>query len=66
MSHFALLVSAHRSLLMGLFAGGIWALANYWYLRGDIKRIKRDTRPHTWSVDMVTKSSKGGRKTASH
>ncbi len=61
MDHIALLVSAHRSLLMGIFALALWALANYWYLRGDIRNYRRARRPHNWSVDMVTKSSKGGR-----
>ena len=61
MSHIALLVSAHRWLVMGTFALSLWVLANYWYLRGDIRNYRRRRRPHNWSVDMATKSSKGGR-----
>ncbi len=61
MAHIALLISAHRLLLMGLISLSLWVLANYWYLRGDIRNYRRDRRAHTWSVDMATKSSKGGR-----
>ncbi len=51
-----------RFWLLGVFALSFWVAANYWYFRRDIARIRRENKPHTWSVDMAAKTGKGGRK----
>ena len=55
-------VSEHRGWLLGAVALFFWVAANYWYFRGDIARIKRENKPHSWSVDMAAKTGKGGRR----
>lgn len=62
MQHLMLWLSVHRFWLMGLVAFSTWAAANYWYWRGDFKRMRRENRAHSWSVDMAAKTGKGGRK----
>ena len=62
MTYLMLWISVHRFWLMGLVALCTWTMANYWYWRRDIQRIKRERKPHSWSVDMAAKTTKGGRK----
>ena len=52
----------HEGLLLAFAGLFFWTFANYWYLRGDIRRIRRENSGHTWSVDMATKTGKCGRK----
>jgi hypothetical protein len=54
-------ISYHRGLLLAVNAGFFWVFANYWYYKRDIQRIMRERRPHKWSADMASKTSKGGR-----
>ncbi len=63
---FMIWVSAHRGAIFAVFGLGVWVLANYWYLRLDIKRWKRDNAPHRWSVDMATGRTEGSKTKASH
>jgi len=60
MSYTALWLSAHRNLLLALVGFSLWMFANYWYLRRDIKKWRRNARGHSWTADMATKRSKGG------
>ena len=62
MTYMKFWVSEHQGLLLGSLAFVLWLFANYWYLRRDIARIRRENVPHTWSVDMAAKTGKGGRK----
>ena len=62
MTYMMLWISVHRFWLMGLVAFATWTAANYWYWKRDIQRIQRERRPHGWSVDLATKTGKGGRK----
>ncbi len=55
-------ITEHRFWLLGILALSFWVAANYWYFRRDIARIKRESAPHSWSVDMASKTTKGGRK----
>jgi hypothetical protein len=56
-------ISAHRALLSGLLALSTWVAAYYWYLKSDLRNYFHHRRPHNWSVDMVSKTGKGGRPT---
>ncbi len=62
MLYFEIWVSEHRGWLLAGVALFFWVMANYWYFRRDIARIKRESMPHSWSVDMAAKTGKGGRK----
>ncbi len=64
-SHFLIWLSAHRAIPLAATAAFTWIFANYWYLRRDIARWKRQRRPRAWSADLATKTGKGGRG-ASH
>ncbi len=55
-------ISENRMWFMAGTAAFLWAFANYWYLRGDIARLKRENKAHSWSVDMAAKTSKGGKR----
>jgi hypothetical protein len=59
--HFLLWIAAHRNYFLGLLSLFLWVFANYWYLRRDIARWRRERIPHGWSADLATKTSKGGR-----
>ena len=52
----------HRGLLVAMVAASLWITATYWYWRRDIARMRRDNQPHSWSVNMAARTSKGGRK----
>ncbi len=54
--------SAHRALVIFIVGFSMWIAAYVWYFKGDWDTYWRDRRPHRWSVDMVTKTSKGGKK----
>ncbi len=62
MIHFNFWIAEHERWLLGILALSIWVFANYWYLRRDIARMKRENVPHSWSVNMAAKTGKGGRK----
>jgi len=59
-------ILAHRTGIFGFACLGIWGLANYIYLRFDIKKWRQQRRPHKWSVDMAAKTGTGGVKKAEH
>jgi hypothetical protein len=46
-------------LVVGL---SMWVAAYAWYFKGDWDVYWRERRPHKWSVDLATKTTKGGRK----
>jgi hypothetical protein len=56
-------VSQHRNWLYGIIAMSLWVAAYWVYLKGDFHNYFKSRRPHHWSVDMVTKTTKGGRPT---
>ena len=62
MIYLKLWLSEHEGTLLALAGLFFWTFANYWYLRGDIRRLRRENGAHTWSVDMATRTGKGGRK----
>ncbi len=62
MHHTLLWIREHRGLMLAAVAAFFWIFANWWYWRGDWARIRRENAPKTWSVDMASKTSKGGRK----
>jgi hypothetical protein len=38
----------------------MWVAAYAWYFKGDWDRFWRERSPHKWSVDMESKTTKGG------
>ncbi len=62
MIYFKLWLSEHEGMMLALAGLFFWVFANYWYFRRDIARIRRERGAHTWSVDMASKTGKGGRK----
>ena len=61
MRYLSIWMSEHRQLLMGTIALTLWLGTNWWYFRHDIRRILRERRAHSWSVDLQEKTGKGGR-----
>ncbi len=64
MRYALLWVSVHRGVILAAIAALFWTSAVYMYFRGDIARYRHERRARPWSVDMVAKTSKGGRKKA--
>lgn len=62
MPYLSIWISVHRGLLIGMVGALLWIAANYWYFRRDIARIKRENRPHRWTVDMAAKTGTGGKR----
>ena len=59
-------VAAHRSIFYALVAVVVWAFSTFWFFRFDIKRMVKNSRGHTWSVNMETKTGTGALKRSSH
>jgi len=50
-------LNQHRMLVVGLLAAAMWIGAYGWYFRNTVKTWLLRGKPHTWSVDMVTKKA---------
>jgi hypothetical protein len=55
MTNFMLLLTGHRTLLIGLIAIALWFGAYYKYFSRYLRPYYNRTKPHSWSVDMVNK-----------
>ena len=53
-------VGAHRGIFFAILTLAGWGAAIYWFFRIDWRRMKRNNRPHNWTVDMETKTGTGG------
>ncbi len=56
---FIVWLSAHRSVIFALMAASLWILANYWYLRIDIRKYLNSRKARSWSADMATRTGSG-------
>jgi len=52
--------SAHRAMVIFVVGASMWVAAYAWYFKGDWDRYWRERKPHKWSVDMESKTVKGG------
>ena len=59
MTYLTIWLGVHRNLMLAIAGAMLWIFANYWYLRHDFARMRRERRPHAWSADLATRSSKG-------
>ncbi len=55
MADFLLLLTGHRTLLVGLIAIVLWVTAYYLYFRRVLIPYFNRGKPHSWSIDMVNK-----------
>jgi len=60
MTYFMIWASAHRTIVILIVGLSMWVAAYAWYFKGDWDRFWRERRPHKWSVDMESKTKKGG------
>ena len=59
-------VAAHRGVLYGIITLATWVAATYWFFKHDIKRLMQARKPHNWTVNMETKTGKGGSSKSLH
>jgi hypothetical protein len=63
MLNYLLIWASEHSTIILLCAGlSLWVAAYYWYFKDEWANYVRSRKPHRWSVDMETKTSRGGRK----
>jgi hypothetical protein len=48
-------LNEHRMLVVGFMGLSMWVGAYTWYFRHNIRNQLTRSKPHSWSVDMVSK-----------
>ncbi len=61
MRYLSIWMAEHRQLMLGIISLALWIGTMWWYFRHDVRRILRERRAHSWSVDLQEKTGKGGR-----
>ncbi len=62
MTVFLIWLTGHRTWFIGFFALGLWIGAYYSYFRQYLQGMFDRGKPHAWTVDMATKTSRRGHK----
>jgi hypothetical protein len=56
-------LNRHRIVAVACVALALWSTAYYWYFKGLVLQILNRSKPHNWTVNLVTKTAmRGGRE----